>query len=85
VGEGEVEMTDERPWCVEDLKFERFAEGRERATINGVVVVRQNGKYTITGPGRPIWEDKDTKEANDALHYLYDLWLQACRSVAKPR
>jgi hypothetical protein len=68
-----VEMTDERPWRVEDLKFERLGEGTERATISGVVVVRQNGKYTITGPGRLIWNDKDTKEANDALHYLYDL------------
>ena len=73
MGQEMVEITDERPWRVEDLKFERLGEGTERATISGVVVVRQNGKYTITGPGRPIWKDKDTKEANDALHYLSDL------------
>jgi len=42
----------------------------ERATIDGVEIVRVNGKYSITSPYGQ-WRDKDEKEVYAILHYLY--------------
>jgi hypothetical protein len=51
MGEAEVEMTNEKPWRIADLladlTFVPFGNGMERATINGVQIVRQNGRYWI--------------------------------------
>jgi hypothetical protein len=45
----EVEMTDEKQWRLADLIFEPMGDDRrERATIDGVVIVRQDGRYSIT-------------------------------------
>jgi hypothetical protein len=67
-----MEMTNERPWRYENLFFESDGEGREKATISNVVIVRQNGKHTITAPNEPVWENKDENEVNPILNYLYN-------------
>jgi ABC-type uncharacterized transport system substrate-binding protein len=41
-------VTNDRPWRLADLSFAPSGNGRERATINGVEVVRENGRYWIT-------------------------------------
>jgi hypothetical protein len=38
-------VTNDRPWHLADLSFAPSGNGRERATINGVEVVRENGRY----------------------------------------
>ena len=43
-------MTSEHPWRLQDLEYEPADGGRERATIDGVEIVRVNGKYSITSP-----------------------------------
>jgi hypothetical protein len=63
-------MTSEHPWRLQDLEFEPAGEGTERATIDGVEIVRVNGKYSITSP-HGQWRDKDEKEVYAVLHYLY--------------
>jgi hypothetical protein len=45
--------------------------GRERATINGVEVVRENGRYWITTPNGPIWSNIDERGVDPALNYLF--------------
>ena len=45
-------MTNEKPWRIADLladlTFVPLGNGRERATINGVQIVRQNAKKSLT-------------------------------------
>ena len=44
-------MTDQKPWRLEDLVFESMGDDlRERATIDGVEIVRQDGRYWINSP-----------------------------------
>jgi hypothetical protein len=41
-------MTDEKPWRLADLKFEPMGDDRrERATIDGVEIVREDERYWI--------------------------------------
>jgi sugar lactone lactonase YvrE len=47
-------VTNDRPWRLADLSFAPSGNGRERATINGVEVVRDNGRYWITTPNGPL-------------------------------
>jgi hypothetical protein len=45
LGEEKVEMT-EKPWCLANLMFEPMGDDlREKATINGVEIVREDGRY----------------------------------------
>ena len=44
-------MTDHKPSRLEDLVFESMDDDlRERATIDGVEIVRQDGRYWINSP-----------------------------------
>jgi hypothetical protein len=44
-------MTDQKPWRLEDLAFESMGDDqREKATIDGVEIVRQDGRYWINSP-----------------------------------
>src|SRR5262249_19107330 len=61
LGQGRWKMTSEHPWRLQDLEYEPAGGGRERATIDGVEIVRVNGKYSITFPYGQ-WRDKDEKE-----------------------
>jgi hypothetical protein len=75
VGEAEVEMTNEKPWRIADLladlTFVPLDSGMERGTINGVQIVRQNGRYWIMTHKGPQWSDISEKDVNPALDYLF--------------
>ena len=64
-------MTDQKPWRLEDLVFESMGDDlRERATIDGVEIVRQDGRYWINSPYGQ-WSNLDEKEVNPALNFLF--------------
>jgi hypothetical protein len=63
-------VTNDRPRLA-DLSFAPSGNGRERATINGVEVVRENGRYWITTPNGPIWSNIDERGVHPALNYLF--------------
>jgi hypothetical protein len=72
LGQEEVEMT-EKPWRLADLKFEPMGDDlREKATINGVEIVRRDGRYSITAPEQD-WSDLDEDEVDPALNFLFNL------------
>ena len=54
-------MTNDRPWRLAELSFIPSGNGRERATINGVEVVRENGRYWIITPNGPLWSNIDER------------------------
>jgi hypothetical protein len=57
-------MTDEKPWRLANLIFEPMGDDRrERATIDGVVIVRQDGRYSITAPEQE-WSNIDEDEVD---------------------
>jgi len=55
-------MTNEKQWRISDLladlTFVPFGNGMERAAINGVQIVRQNGRYWIMTHKGPQWSDR---------------------------
>ena len=57
-------MTDQKPWRPEDLAFESMGDDRRRkATIDGVEIVRQDGRYWINSPtasGRSLVRRRST-------------------------
>jgi hypothetical protein len=70
-GRRKVEMTDQKPWRLEDLAFESMGDDqRERAMIDGVVIMRQDGKYWINAPERQ-WSDLDERDVDPALNFLF--------------
>jgi hypothetical protein len=75
MGKAEVEMSNEKPWRIADLladlTFVPLDNGMERATINGVQIVRQNGRYWIMTHNGPQWSDIGEKDVNPALDYLF--------------
>ena len=70
MGEREVALTNHRPWRLADLTFVPSGGGRERVTINGVLVVRQNGRYWIMTRNGPQW-NIDEQAVDPALNYLF--------------
>jgi hypothetical protein len=66
-----VEVTNERPWRLADLTFLPAETGRERATLEGVEVVRENGRYWILTPDGPLWSNIDERGVDPALNYLF--------------
>jgi len=48
-----------------------LGDGREKAEINGVVVVRENKRYWITTLGGPPWSDIAEKNVDPALNYPF--------------
>jgi len=67
----QVAVTNDRPWRLTDLTFVPAGNGRERATINGVEVIRENGRYWITTPSGSIWSNIDERGVDPALNYLF--------------
>ena len=44
-------MTDQKPWRLEDLVFESMGDDqREKATIDGIEIIRRDGRYSINSP-----------------------------------
>ena len=68
----EVEVTNDCPWRLADLSFVPSGNGRERATIDGVEVVRENGRYWIITPNGPLWSNIDERGVDPALNYLFE-------------
>jgi hypothetical protein len=67
----EVEMT-EKPWCLADLKFEPMGDDlREKATINGVKIVREDGRYWIRTETGPHYDNLAEEGVDPALNYLF--------------
>jgi hypothetical protein len=66
-------MTDQKPWCLQDLAFESMGDDqRERATIgDGVEIVRQDGRYWINSP-HGQWPNINEREVDPALNFLFD-------------
>ena len=65
-------MTDQKPWRLEDLVFESMGDDlREIATIDGVEIVRQNGRYWISAPYAQ-WANLTDREVDPALNVLFD-------------
>ena len=65
-------MTDQKPWRLEDLVFESMGDDlRERATIDGVEIVRQDGRYWINSP-HAQWANLDDREVDPALNFLFN-------------
>jgi hypothetical protein len=62
---------NDRPWRLTDLAFVPAGDGRERAAINGVEVIRENGRYWIITPSGPIWSNIDERGVDPALNYLF--------------
>jgi hypothetical protein len=68
--------TNDRPWRLADLTFVPSGAGGEKAEIKGIVVVRQNGRYSISTRQGPQWTDIDEQSFDPALNYLFNLWVQ---------
>jgi hypothetical protein len=67
----EVEMT-EKPWSLEDLVFEPMGDDlREKATINGVEIVREDGRYWIRTENGPYYDNIAEDGVDAALNYLF--------------
>ena len=64
-------VTNDRPWRLADLTFVPSGDGREKATINGVEIVRLNGRYSIVARNGPFWDDLDESGVDPALNYLF--------------
>jgi hypothetical protein len=66
-------MTDEKQWRLADLIFEPMGDDRrEGATIDGVEIVRQDGRYSITAPEQE-WSNIDEDKVDPALNILFNL------------
>jgi hypothetical protein len=74
------EVTNDRPWRLADLSFVPSGKGQERATINGVEVVTENGRYWITTPNGPLWSNIDERGVDPALNYLFEKRTQERQS-----
>jgi flagellar protein FliO/FliZ len=64
--------TNDRPWRLADLSFVPSGNGRETATINGVEVMKENGRYWIITPNGPLWSNIDERGVDPALNYLFE-------------
>jgi hypothetical protein len=64
-------MTEQKPWRLEDLTFESMGDDRsEKATINGIEIVRQDGRYLINSPDDQ-WPDLAEGEVDPVLNVLF--------------
>jgi hypothetical protein len=71
LGKEEVEMT-EKPWRLADLMFEPMGDDlREKATINGVEIVRKDGRYWIRTENGPSYDNLAEDGVDAALNYLF--------------
>ena len=66
-----MEMT-EKLWCLADLMFEPMGDDlREKATINGVEIVREDGRYWIRTENGPHYDNLAEDGVGAALNYLF--------------
>jgi hypothetical protein len=58
-------------WRLADLTFVPTGDRTESATLDGVEVIRENGRYWIMTLNGPQWFDIDEREVDAALKYLF--------------
>jgi hypothetical protein len=62
----------EKPWRLADLMFEPVGDDlREKATINGVEIVREDGRYWIRTENGPHYDNLAEDGVDAALNYLF--------------
>jgi hypothetical protein len=71
LGQEKFAVTEGQSWRLSDLTFVPAGDRTERATINGVEVIRENGRYWIMTLDGPQWFDIDEREVDPALDYLF--------------
>jgi hypothetical protein len=71
LGQSEVAVSEGQSWRLADLNFVSTGDGTERATLDGVEVIRENGRYWIMTLNGPQWFDIDEREADAALNDLF--------------
>jgi hypothetical protein len=67
-------MTDQKPWRLEELAFESMGDDqRDKATIDGVEIVRKDGRYWIKSPLPDFdWSNINEVEVNPVLNFLFN-------------
>lgn len=68
-------MSIEKPWRLEDVKFQDEENGRRRGEIGPVTVVEIGGKYSLMGPALKLsWFDLDKGSVDAALNAAFNAW-----------
>jgi hypothetical protein len=63
-------VSEGQSWRLADLNFVSTGDGTERATLDGVEVIRENGRYWIMTLNGPQF-DIDEREVDAALNDLF--------------
>jgi hypothetical protein len=59
----------EKPWCLADLGFEPMGDDlREKATINGVEIVREDGRYWNRTENGPHYDNLAEDGVDGGIH-----------------
>jgi hypothetical protein len=66
-----VAVSAGQSWRLADLTFVPTGDRTERATLDGIEVIRENGRYRIMTLNGPQWFDIDEREVDAALNDLF--------------
>jgi len=73
-------MNIEKPWRLEDVKFQDEQNGRRRGEIGPVTVLEIGGKYSLTSHALKLtWFDLDKRSVDAALGLSGDSPYSATR------
>jgi hypothetical protein len=64
-------VSEGQSWRLADLNFVSTGDRTESATLDGVEVIRENGRYWIMTLNGPQWFDIDEREVDAALNDLF--------------
>ena len=68
-------MNIEKPWRLEDVKFQDEQNGRRRGEIGPVTVLEIGGKYSLTSHALKFtWFDLDKRSVDAALNAAFNAW-----------
>jgi hypothetical protein len=75
LGQGAPAMNIEKPWRLEDVKFQDEQNGRRRGEIGPVTVLEIGGKYSLTSHALKLtWFDLDKRSVDAALNAAFNAW-----------
>jgi hypothetical protein len=75
LGQGASAMNIEKPWRLEDVKFQDEQNGRRRGEIGPVTVLEIGGKYSLTSHALKLtWFDLDKRSVDAALNAAFNAW-----------
>jgi hypothetical protein len=75
LGQGASAMNIEKPWRLEDVKFQDEQNGRRRGEIGPVAVLEIGGKYSLTSHALKLtWFDLDKRSVGAALNAAFNAW-----------